>query len=124
MKRVIVDCTPRIDEAGRSKPAIVTARDLTQAEQDAYDALQLLPKPVETVGMQSGRIALALLDGVAKSVRFPISMHSADYVITLQPSADLGPVRVWASSLAMAGFTLNLSVAVSGVIGYIAQEVT
>ena len=123
-KRTIVDCNPTTSEFGRTRPPTILVRDLTQAEQADYDALQLIPPPIDTVTSCSGRVTLAVSDGQTKTVRFSKSMHSADYVVTLQPSADLGSVRVWASSLAMAGFTLNLSVAVSGVIGYIAQEVT
>lgn len=98
-------------------------REATQAEADALIARQALPIPVETVRTQAGRVTVGLIDGVSKAVIFAKTMTSSDYAVTFGAQSILG-VNLSTSAKTATGFTLNLSVAVSGTIEYIAHEVT
>lgn len=114
MDRVIVDC---------ANPAVQQRRAFTPDEQSEYDARQLLPVPAVGMTSVAGKVNLSTLDGLTKTVTFPQALRSADYVVTFTPLFALS-ASVWSTEKTVRGFTLNLSLAVNGVIEYIAHEVT
>lgn len=125
MQKVIVDCTPVMDEMGRTLPSTYVYADLTPAEQDEYNARpSVLPKMSMAASSSSGRVPLTLLDGITKAVTFPSALRSADYVVMLNPAGGSVAASLWTTAHTATGFTLNLSAAVTGTIEYVAQVVT
>lgn len=122
--KAVIDCTPTLDDTGRSVvPRTPTMTEMSAGEQSALDALQALTVTVLGLPVVTGRVTVGIIDGVSKAVTFPMALRTADYVVVLNPASSLS-VNLWATNKTATGFTLNLSLAASGTIEYIAHETT
>lgn len=131
MNKAVVDCSPAPDAQGRTAvPRTPEYVAMTQAELDQRTAdiaaSATIKTDLDTASLPraaSGRVTLSLLDGVSKAITFRTPIHSADFVVMLNPTASLA-ASLWTTAHKADGFTLNLSVAVAGTIEYHAEEVS
>jgi hypothetical protein len=63
---------------------------------------------------RNGNVSVTALEST-KEVSFAVAMPSASYTVVFQPAGNLA-VTLWATAMTVDGFTLNLSVGVSGTI--------
>lgn len=70
--------------------------------------------------LRVGSVALIIVD-LTKAVSFSSAMPSTGYHLFFQPQGNMS-VSMWATSLTVNGFTLNVSAGVAGTISYVAIE--
>ena len=75
---------------------------------------------LSTKAIKSGTVSVTLSD-TTKAITFASNMPSTNYRVFLTPEGNLAST-LWPTSKATTGFTLNLSIAVTGSIGWLVIE--